>query len=211
MLISFKNVLDRHNINPLGVIHVGAHWGQEAKYYYGNGVKKTVWIEADPNCIDKLRQEVSIYKDALVLNECVSDVDGKEVVFNISSNDGQSSSYLEFGYHKIAHPEVNYVSSINLKTKTLNTIFIENKINIKDYNFLTADIQGAELLLLKGSTDILDDIDCVYAEINDKEVYKNCGLVGEIDEFLKIYGFDRVETQMCGYTGWGDAVYCKVR
>jgi len=49
----------------------------------------------------------------------------------------------------------------------------------------------------------------IYTEVNSDYVYKNCGLVSEIDEYLEKFGFSRVETSWCGSTGWGDAFYIK--
>jgi len=44
--------------------------------------------------------------------------------------------------------------------------------------------------------------------VNEKELYKNCGLIDEIDIFVSIYNFKRVLTLMTPH-GWGDAIYIK--
>ena len=209
MLIPFKKIIDKYGITPNGVIHVGGHWGEEANDYEENGVKKTIWIEADEESVNKMAENLSyVNETSLIINACVSDEDDKEITFNISNNEGQSSSILDLEYHKIAHEEVHYVSSVNMITKTLNTLLRDYE-DIKDYTFLNADIQGAELLMLKGATEIIPNLECIYLEVNEKELYKGCGLVGEIDDFLKPFGFTRVETEWCGNFGWGDAIYLK--
>jgi hypothetical protein len=76
-------------------------------------------------------------------------------------------------------------------------------------NFWNFDIQGAELLALKGATDWLPYADALYLEVNEKELYKKCGLIGDIDAFLKPYHFKRVITDITPY-GWGDALYVRV-
>jgi hypothetical protein len=43
-------------------------------------------------------------------------------------------------------------------------------------------------------------------EVNEKQLYKNCALVEEIDEFLLQINFKRVFTEMTTH-GWGDAIY----
>ena len=48
----------------------------------------------------------------------------------------------------------------------------------------------------------------MYLEVNEKELYKNCGLINEIDAFLANYGFKREITCMTPH-GWGDALYIK--
>jgi hypothetical protein len=45
-------------------------------------------------------------------------------------------------------------------------------------------------------------------EVNRDEVYKGCPMVEELDDYLKEYGFERVETTWDGVT-WGDAFYVK--
>lgn len=210
MLIPFREVLETYNIKTKGVIHVGANFGQEAKDYYDNGVEDVIWIEANPKSMETLYSHLSQFpkqNPLLVLNKCVSEKDGDEVTFNISNNEGQSSSFLDLEYHKIAHQEVFYTESITLTTTTLNTLFKD--FDLKGYKFLNADIQGAELLMLKGATNILPKLECLYLEVNEKELYKGCGLIGDIDDFVSQYGFKRVRTEWCGNFGWGDAVYIK--
>jgi FkbM family methyltransferase len=219
MLIPFSEIISRHNIHPESVIHVGGHYGEEAKDYHDNGIKKSLWIEANPDCISELNLALAPYPNTFILNACVSDTDGQEINLNISNNEGQSSSILELEYHKIAHKEVFYTHSIPVVTSKLDTKINQFERLIKDVEpnfkwnniFLNADIQGAELLMLKGATELLSNpnLICLYLEVNQKELYKGCGLVEEIDEFLRPYKFYRVETKWCGETGWGDAVYLK--
>jgi FkbM family methyltransferase len=232
MLIPFKDLIAKYNLDIKGVIHVGGHWGEEAQDYYDNGVTNTIWVEANPECMPQLKHNVfTVFKNptqyqclekltsewevrdgngyrTTTINACVSEEDKKEVVFNISNNEGQSSSFLELAHHKIAHPEVVYEKNIKVTTWKLDTLL---KIFKKDhqYDMLNGDIQGAELLMLKGATDILQHLKCLYLEVNQKELYTGCPLVEEIDQFLEQYDFVRVETIWCGNFGWGDAVYLK--
>ena len=48
----------------------------------------------------------------------------------------------------------------------------------------------------------------MYCETNNAPLYKNCCMIGELDQFLSTYGFSRVETDWIGET-WGDAFYIK--
>ena len=43
-------------------------------------------------------------------------------------------------------------------------------------------------------------------DYKEDELYKKCGLIHEIDEFLLEYNFKRVITNMTIH-GWGDALY----
>ena len=73
---------------------------------------------------------------------------------------------------------------------------------------LNMDIQGAELLALKGAKNCLKYFDVIYTEINIKEMYQGCALVGEINKFLEEYGFVRdMEDEITDNVGWCDAMY----
>jgi hypothetical protein len=78
-----------------------------------------------------------------------------------------------------------------------------------EYNFLNFDIQGAELKALKGMESYLDKVDYLYTEVNSDYVYKECALIGELDEYLLKFGLHRVETKWCGEFRWGDAFYIR--
>lgn len=85
---------------------------------------------------------------------------------------------------------------------TRGTRFLEN------YNFLTIDVQGYELEVLKGSRETLTNISGILTEVNRDELYSNCVRVEQLDDFLKNFNFYRVETNWEGGI-WGDAFYLK--
>ena len=76
------------------------------------------------------------------------------------------------------------------------------------YNFINIDVQGYELEVFKGSSQILKNVDYIMTEVNKSEVYKNCAMVEDLDNFLSKFNFKRVETTWDGIT-WGDAFYIK--
>lgn len=209
MLIPFERLISKHKVNITGVLHCGASIGQEAKEYAKLGVQNMVFIEADPDIYQKLKANVANYPNAIPINACLSDEDNKEVEFHLANNGGQSSSILEFGTHTTAHPEVKFVGSIQLTTKRLDTLIEEFNLNIHEFNFLNMDLQGAELLALRGLGDYLKYFKYAYLEVNEQEVYKHCAKVEELDMYLIGYGFRRVETRWSGNHGWGDAIYIR--
>jgi len=140
-----------------------------------------------------------------VYNALITDKDDEETAFNISNN-VQSSSVLEFETHSQEHPWVVYVDKINIKSITIDTFFEKNNIDASKYNFWNFDIQGAELMALKGAVKSIKYAKALYLEVNEKELYKNCAIITEIDEFLSKYNFKRVLTKMTQH-GWGDALY----
>jgi len=202
MLIHLDILVQKYNINFKGILHVGAHeceeLGDYEKYLARN---KILWVEAMPKKVELCKEK---YPNLLIENAVVSDVIEK-VRFNISNN-GQSSSILEFGLHSKFHPDVRYIESFECETKLLKDILPKYDIN---YNFLNFDIQGAELKALKGMEDHLSNVEYVYIEVNSDYVYKECALVSELDEYLLKFGLHRVETQWAGDCKWGDAFYIR--
>jgi FkbM family methyltransferase len=211
MLIPFNELFRDHNVKATRVLHLGANTGQEAQAYHDNGVRSVVWVEALPSLIPVLRKHVEPF-GGQCLCACVSDVDGKDVQFNVANNGGQSSSFLEFGTHSAAHPTVTFTTSHRMQTVRVDTLLKSNFLEIREEDswFLNADLQGAELLALKGMGDLLGRFNYAYIEVNDKELYKECPLTGEIDAHLSKFGFVGVQTKMTGW-GWGDKFYARKR
>lgn len=206
MLIPFTQLQRKYNIHPKGALHVGANIGEEIPEYHKIGVQKMILIEANPEIYKKLVANAAPYPDILCFNECVSDVDGQEVTFHIANNAGQSSSFLELGTHKQQHPDVHYIKDLRLKTVRLDTLL---KGLDSDYDFLNMDLQGAEGHALRGMGDMLNQFKYLYLECNSTEVYEGCMQLPEMDEYLKGFGFKRVETLWPGKCTWGDCFLIK--
>jgi hypothetical protein len=98
------------------------------------------------------------------------------------------------------------VDKIQGKSVTVDTFFERNRLDAQKYDFWNFDIQGAELMALKGATKSIQHAKVLYLEVNERELYKGCALMPEIDDFLAKYKFKRVLTSMTQY-GWGDALY----
>lgn len=205
MLIPLSDLYKKYHIQATGVIHCGAHLGQEADEYNKHGLK-VIWIEANRDIYKQLIRNVLKYAGTISINACVSDKDGEIVPFNISNNEGQSSSMFEFDTHTKEHPGIVFTSRTRLQTRRVDSILKERKIDPAEYDFVNIDIQGAELLALKGMD--LTHIRYAYIEVNEKHLYKDCPLIQEIDEYLLQYDLHRVETSMTNF-GWGDAFYIR--
>jgi FkbM family methyltransferase len=199
------DILNKHGINVRGVLHIGAHELEERPFYNNtlNVVDDDiVWVDANPELVSKATSSghKNVYCGAISADE-------KELDFKISNN-GQSSSLLDFGLHKQHYPWIHYVNTIKVKTETLGSFFNRNNLDGRKYNFWNLDIQGVEYDVLRSATEFFAQVDAIYTEINTAEVYKGCGLLNEIDDLLTSYGFTRIRTEMTG-AQWGDALYIK--
>ena len=200
---TIAQILAANNITITGALHIGAHECEELSFYNAINLNNTdiVWIDALQTKVDaaKKRNIPNVYH-AVITNE-----DDADVTFNISNN-FQSSSVLEFGTHSKEHPWVIYTNQIQEQSITIDTFVERNNIDISKLNFWNFDIQGAELMALQGATNSIKYAKALYLEVNEKELYKNCALISDIDKFLDSYNFKRVSTIMLHH-GWGDALY----
>jgi hypothetical protein len=200
-----KSILDMMNIPVTGVFHIGAHDCEELGFYKSLDVSsdKIVWIDAIQSKVDqaKSRGIPNVYQ-AVITHK-----DDETVVFH-ESNNVQSSSVLNLKTHLQVHPWVEYVKHTPMQTVTVDTFFKRNNLDASQYTFWNLDIQGAELLALKGAEESLKFATALYLEVNEKELYENCALIGELDKFLLERGFSRANTIMTEH-GWGDALYVK--
>ena len=193
------------NISLRGALHVGAHECEEVDVYryFGIADRRVVWIDALPDKVE----EATRRGVPNVFHAVVSDEDDAVVEFK-RTNNGQSSSILDFGTHAKHYTWCVVTDRIAMKTTTIDTFMAKNNLNPENCDFWNFDIQGAELKALKGGENALKCAKVLYLEVNAEEVYKGCALIGEIDAFLGARGFARVITQMVPQ-GWGDAMYVR--
>lgn len=202
MLLNLKELKNKYGLNIKGIIHIGAHFGQEINLYEELKINNILFFEPVPNTIKKLKENVG--NRGKVIETALGNLIG-EVEMNIeNANMGQSSSILEPNLHLIQYPHIKFIDKIKVPITKLDT-FISEKEN---YNFINIDVQGYELEVFKGAIKFLETIDYVMTEVNRDEVYKNCAKINEIDDFLSLFNFKRVETTWDGGT-WGDAFYIK--
>lgn len=210
-------LIDIHkmDLNVKGIIHIGAYIGEEVPKYLQMGVRNILLIEPLSRHCEKIKE---LWYNIPLIQCAVGNYDGYTEV-NISETqsdgrpwfrrgDGASSSILVPEKHLTQHPNITFSQKENVPIFKLNTIVKKHGIQINTFNMLNIDVQGYELEVLKGATDILSSIDYVLTEVNCDEVYQNCAKVEEIDEFLSQYQLKRIETDWAGGI-WGDALYVK--
>jgi FkbM family methyltransferase len=202
MLLSFTELKKKYSMKINGIIHVGAHYGEELIEYVENGIQDIIVFEPLSESFDIL------YKKVMKLN---ANIEGYQIALGstkgtatmyLSDNEKQSSSILKPKIHLTHHPHVKFNGIEEVEVDMLDNF------NTRAYNFLNMDVQGYELEVLKGGIETLKNVDYVYCEVNRDEVYENNAYIEEIDEFLSSYNMERVETNWLGGI-WGDALYIR--
>lgn len=204
-LPTLVRILATHKISVKGVLHIGAHECEERPFY--NSLLRVadeniLWVDANVKKVEEMKAR-GIHVECAVLDETERDVE-----FNITNN-SQASSLLTLNHEKGFYTDIHIVEKRTCKTEKLSTFMKRVGKKGEDYNFWNLDIQGSELSVLRGSQELLVNCDAIYTEVNKESVYKECGLITELDDLLKRYGFTRVETIWTS-AQWGDALYLKI-
>ena len=204
MLISFTNLFDKYKMNIKGIVHIGAHYGEEIQEYVDNGIQKITVFEPLSKNFDVLANRMkNVNADIQGHQVALGSKKGTAKMF-VSSGDGQSSSILKPKQHLELHPDVSFNGTEEVEVCLLD------EYDVGDSNFINIDVQGYELEVFRGGKKTLEKIDYIYCEVNRGEVYEGNAMVEDMDEFLDAYGFERVETKWPEtYYTWGDALYIK--
>jgi FkbM family methyltransferase len=202
MLINFPSIFRKYNMNIKGIVHIGAHYGEEIQSYIDCGIQNVVVFEPLEENFKVLAERCSELNANIVGHQVALGSSKSEEKMYISDNEAQSSSILKPKVHLTQHPWVKFVSEEKVEVDLLDNY------DTFDYNFINIDVQGYELEVFKGGKKTLEKIDYVYCEVNRDETYENNAYVEEIDEFLGQYSLTRVETVWTGGI-WGDALYVK--
>ncbi len=110
-----KKILDYYGINIKGILHVGAHKCEERSTYNSWGVSddNVVWVDGN---LELVKENINNR-----IPNCywaVLDETERDTKFKISNN-GQSSSLLDFGSHKDSYPDIYYTREVDIRTQTL--------------------------------------------------------------------------------------------
>lgn len=201
-MICFKNIFEKYNIKLKGVVHIGAHYGQECSEYKEHGIKNLMFFEPLSKNFKILKQRVGdefpCYNIALGNKNC--DIEMYVETINQSS----SSSVLKPKHHLIQYPHIDFNEKETVKMCRLDDI----EFNRSEYNIIVIDVQGYELEVLKGAEKFLENVDLIISEINIAEMYEGCALVDELNNFLSKHKFELAET-WCPQDTWGDGVFVK--
>jgi FkbM family methyltransferase len=201
MILDLSELKNKYSMNINGVIHIGAHFGEEHQTYKSLGIDNIVYFEPVKKTFDVLKEKV---KDAILYN-CALGQDNKMVEMFIEEAD-------EYGCSSILQPSSNY-DSVKFSPNELVEMKRLDDFNFKGYNFLNIDVQGYEYEVLKGSHSTLEHVDYILCEVNRNISEKKMDYIGavtidEIINLLKPYGFSLMEVSWAGLS-WGDGFFVK--
>lgn len=195
-----------------GAIIVGAHEFREEREYRKLGVKYFILIEPAEKAHTILMHKYRGDSRMIMIGNAAGSSFGKSFLRVETQNDGQSNSLLDPDLHLELHPDITFDGLEKVNVVTLDSMVYAKVRNLDSwYNFLSIDVQGFELEVLKGATGTLKFIDYIHIEVNQvgHDVYKGCANIREVDRFLDLHGFNRKETKWHRSASYGEAFYTR--
>ena len=172
-------------------------------------------FESNPATLPRCRRAVAGLKNVRLIERAVCDRNGDVAFYPINpeqtittwrdGNPGASSQFKASG----KYPVERYVQDeITVPATTLESFIEQNDVPPAD--LLWMDIQGAELLALKGMGKYLERVRMIHTEVEFLEIYQHQPLFKEVKRYLNAQGFRLIEfTNLEPYSG--DAVFINVR
>ncbi|MSP25628.1 MAG: FkbM family methyltransferase [Myxococcales bacterium] len=208
VMIDVREQLSARGIVPKGVVHVGAHLGGEVSEYLDMGFEHILLVEANPVLAKGLFAKYGNLPQVTIA-ACAASSESGSVELHITTGDQQSSSILPLGLHSAIYPEIQVASTVRVPADTIDNILASKNLRPEQFNFLNIDIQGAELLALKGAKKLLSYIRAINTEVNFAELYQGCPLFYELNEWLKSHGFRVVSLTTPYHETWGDGFFVR--
>jgi len=199
---------------PRGIVHVGAHLGQEIREYKDYEPETLVWIEADPRLYQEMQDHLAQWNlpgtSQWCLNTLISDVHGEDHNFYIAKNDGQASSmFVSTDLLKERYPLGAPTGEIlSLETRRLDRVLENLELSPSGIDYLVIDTQGAELKCLGGLGGFINNLRFIRAEASTVPLYDGGAQLNEIDAFLEPRGFLRIKSDPPAEHG--DVLYVRV-
>ncbi len=177
------------------ILEIGARDGVETKalhHFFQNA--RIYSFECNPATVPLWKSNTLGIGQIETIEKAVSDKNGTISFFPIDpektksdwkdGNPGASSLLQASGNYPI---EQYAQKEITVQTVTLASFFKEK--NIEHVDIVWMDIQGAELMALKGLEDRIRDIGIIHTEVEFMEIYKGQPLATDIISFMNSQGF----------------------
>lgn len=189
-----------------GLVHIGAHTGEEKEAYLAWGFKSCFWVEAQPEIFKTLESRIG---SLFCLQAAVW---SKQTTLELKiSNNSVSTSLLKFN-EETPWKDLFTTKTIKVTTITLKDVIdnMESRgISEKKY-LIVLDVQGAELEILKGISQISKSISVISCEVSSNPTYENGARRKDIIRKLLNFGFVPLCSFLDTNTRHGDQLFVKL-
>ena len=215
-----KQLLSFFNRNQnITIFDIGACDGSDSIKYANLFPKSRILsFEPLPSNIDVFKEHLEEGKETNIeiVQVALSNQKG-EAEFHVSSGcpDGRQDDNWDYGNKSssLLMPESNNIkkyfnwlkfeTKLNVKTTTIEEICREYRIDKID--FIHLDVQGAELMVLEGAGDLIENINIIWLEVEKICLYKGQPLMEQVSNFMSSKGF--YKAYECSNEIDGDRLY----
>lgn len=195
-------------LRGMTIVHVGAHYGEEAEQYQRWGAARVIWIEADPALLPELNAHLDKVRampqgpfarltgagptEHVVMNALVADGEGMTMTFRMFTNRDSNSIFAKRTGDDDPFPHIEETGEVvEMRSRQLDLLLEENGVAPESVDVLAMDIQGAELLCLKGAPRLVAHVPFIETEVSQEPFYDGGVLLPELDAWLCARGFRR--------------------
>lgn len=195
MIKNFCNYIKDKNKDYV-IFDIGSRDCEQSIEFYKTFPNAKIYaFECNPNTLQLCEKNIIPYKDRITLIKgAVCDYDGTITFYPINqekskncwsdSNPGASSIFKfhdEYNMYHANKGEKYVQSQITTNCSRLDTIMKNN--NISNVDIIWMDLQGAELLALKGLGNYLYNVKYIHTEVTNVNMYVNGCKTQEILEY----------------------------
>lgn len=184
--------------DSLTILDIGARDCRESinfSQYYRNS--KIYAFECNPETIPVCKKNIEGHQNITLVEKAISDSNGTITFYPINTEKTRTS-------HKDGNPgassllkasdkfkkEIYIQDEIKVESITLETFLKNNEIDAID--IMWVDVQGAEMLVLKGLKERVKDIRILHIELEFAEMYRNQALFKDVRTYLKDRGLSLI-------------------
>lgn len=216
LIYFFDTLLSANEVSRKGVIHLGAHAGQEVLLYTLLGFHRALMVEPLPEQFDALSARCSYMESyAQAQQKIIGESAPPPIQFQCvrcaaAEKSGTATFYqtARTSYSSLVKPDdaanQEWFQSVatEVEMRTLDNIveMLEDGWTAGDFTYLRMNIQGAELMALKGAENVLKHITTILLEVNLHPRYEDQPSRDDFDRFLGARGF------RCAFAAYGDSL-----
>lgn len=177
------------------IVELGSRDGLNTEILHNTFPKSKVYsFECNPATIDICRKKISGLKRAKLIEKAVADKNGNLTFYPVDQDKSEKTNWSDGnpGASSLFKVSDKYDEKLVQKIITVPAIKLSSFVKfekIKSIDLLFMDIQGAELLALKGLEEEIYNVKIIHTEASFLELYEKQPLFKDIKKFLNEKGF----------------------
>ena len=192
------------------IFDIGAHYGETANKYFRSFKSPIIHsFEPFPNAYKKLVANVkneNFYSNQLAVTD-----KSEKAILHINVYDDTNSLLESQKINATSDKYCKTIDQINVKTISLDEYCMTN--NVGKIDILKIDVQGSELIVLKGAEGLLkkNNITLIFTECYFSRQYVNQPLFHDLSSYLIEFDYVLADLYNLYYNTrqilWGDAIF----